>query len=134
MRLACAEELGLPAVSPAAWAALGELYDRVVDSRTAGAAFSPRALADLAGDVGFAADARLAARALAAAPAALPIAASAAAADARRLSREDFSDFMATAAAAAQVDDARLPDYVRVFFLLHMSGIREAAGVAASGR
>lgn len=135
LRLASADELGLPAVSPAAWVALGDLYDNVVGSRSAGSAFSPRELAELAGDVGFAADAKLAARALANGAASTGRSSGdvSAATDARRLSRDEFSDFMATAAAAAQVDDSRMPDYVRVFFLLHMSGMREAAGVASSG-
>ena len=29
------------------------------------------------------------------------------------------------------MDDARVPDYLRVFYLLHTSGLREAAGVPA---
>lgn len=49
------------------------------------------------------------------------------------LSQAEFADIIAAAAAAAQVDDSRVPDYVAVFHMLHMSGIRERAGVAATG-
>ena len=41
----------------------------------------------------------------------------------------EFVEALAAAAAAAAVDDARVADYVDVFYLLHLSGMRETAGV-----
>ena len=32
-----------------------------------------------------------------------------------------------------QVSEARIPDYLGVFYLLHLSGIREHAGVGGTG-
>jgi hypothetical protein len=41
---------------------------------------------------------------------------------------------LAAAAASAGVDEARLGDYLRVFYMLHLSGIREQAGVPGLAR
>ena len=48
------------------------------------------------------------------------------------LQREQFADFLAGAALAAGVPGARIVEYVRVYEHLHLSGLREAAGVAPS--
>ena len=126
LRLACAESLGVVAVSPAAWAALCEMHGRVAAVRSAGTVFTTQALAALAADAGFAGDTALAARALAEAGAGGGAGAAVA------LDVPHFAGYMAAAAAAAQVDDARVADYLKVFYLLHTSGIRESAGVAAT--
>jgi hypothetical protein len=48
------------------------------------------------------------------------------------LRRSEFVDFMAASAAAAGLtDEERISQYLRVFYMLHMSGIREQAGVKA---
>jgi len=46
------------------------------------------------------------------------------------LTRSEFVDVLGTAAADAAIADARILDYLRVFVLLHLSGIRQRAGVA----
>ena len=48
---------------------------------------------------------------------------------AARLTREQFVDFCAASAARAEVDESKVADYVRVFKLLHLSGLKEAAGI-----
>ena len=46
------------------------------------------------------------------------------------LSRREFANFAASAAAAANISEGRLPDYLKVFRLLHLSEVRKSAGVA----
>ena len=48
------------------------------------------------------------------------------------LRRDQFADFLAGAALAAGVPSARIGEYVTVYEHLHLSGLREAAGVAPS--
>lgn len=154
--LACADLMDVTASAPPALRALTGLYDRLSAARpgavaAAGAGagvltFTPVALADLAGDIGFSADLERAQRYLseaaaasaagssssgAAAAGSKPAGAAAGAGPAAAvpLPLPAFVDFMVEAAAASQVDDHRVPDYLRTFYLLHMSGMREAAGV-----
>ena len=138
--LGCAETLGVAFAPPEALEALGSLYDRLVASRAAGGAFSAAALCEVSRDAGFIADEADAAAFLtdcgaAAAAAAAPGAAAAAVpSPPQLLSREHFVDFLAAGALAAGVPAASISDSVRTYALLHLSGIREAAGVAPSGR
>jgi hypothetical protein len=146
--LAAAESMGVMSLPQPAWDALSHLYDTVVGARPAGRAFTPQSLAELSNDIGFSGELERAQRAVEEAaarlPAALqqPAAAQAAAAAGHKpaasssqaavpLSRDQFVDYMASAAAAAQIDSGRIPDYLRVFSLLHLSGMREQAGVRA---
>jgi len=147
--LAAAESMGVMPLPQPAWDALSQLYDTVVGARPAGRAFTPQSLAELSNDIGFSGELERAQRAVEEAaarmPAALqqqPAAPQAAAAAGRKpaasspqaavpLSRDQFVDYMASAAAAAQIDSGRIPDYLRVFTLLHLSGMREQAGVRA---
>jgi hypothetical protein len=132
--LTCAESLGVAVAAPEALEALGGLYDRLVAGRAAGRAFSAAALTEVCRDAGFVADEADAAAFLAdcAFAAAAPAAASAPAGAAAPLRREQFVDFLAGAALAAGVPGARIGEYVQTYELLHLSGLREAAGVPAS--
>jgi len=139
--LACADSLGVAAAAPEALEALGALFDRLAASRAAGRAFSAAALVEVCRDAGFVAEeadaaAFLADCAFAAAPQAATASSAAAAAQPAaapaQLRREQFADFLAGAALAAGVPSARIGEYVRTYEHLHLSGLREAAGVAPS--
>ena len=135
--LAVWECLGVAAVSPPSGAALADLFDGVVAVRESRDAFSPAALAGLCGDLGFLPDEGEAAAFLAecAGRAATPGAPSSAVvplpapAAPVRLTRAQFVDYLSGAAAAGEVDEARVCDYVKVFRLLHLSSVRASAGV-----
>jgi hypothetical protein len=140
LALGATELFGVAPGSAPTVAAIGELFDKVTSSRRSGAVFTPAALAELCSDIGFHGDEAPAAAFLsdlatarqrssgAAAPA------SAAPGSAVQLDRGAFTDYMLCAAAAAEVEEARVGEYLRVFYLLHMSGIREQAGVAPAAR
>jgi len=49
------------------------------------------------------------------------------------LEREEFVQYLAAAASAGQVDEGRVPEYTRLFTMLHLSGMRERGGVASVG-
>jgi hypothetical protein len=131
--LTCAESLGVAVAAPEALEALGGLYDRLVAGRAAGCAFSAAALTEVCRDAGFVADEADAAAFLADCAFASPSAAvPAPPAATAPLRREQFVDFLAGAALAAGVPGARIGEYVQTYELLHLSGLREAAGVPAS--
>ena len=140
--LTSSESLGVTSASTATLEALRGLFDDIITHRSSGPAFTPSALSELVSDIGLTVDEPTAADALADSAAVacgrypmfqtvtegpqvgrlrpLPV----------PLSREEFSDFAAAAAASAGVSEARLPDYIRVFRLLHLSDMRRSAGVA----
>lgn len=127
--LLCGERLGVYAAPPGVLATLGGLFDRLVAARPSGAAFSAAALSEVAAELGFAADEADAAAFLADCAAAAGAPSGAAPV---RVSRGEFVDFMCAAAAHATggvLDEAAVGDYVKVFTMLHLEGIREAAGV-----
>jgi hypothetical protein len=129
--LLCGERLGVFAAPPAVLAALGGLFDRLVAARPSGAAFTAAALADIAVELGFVADEAAAAAFLEDAAAAAGGGAAAAGAPVL-LSRADFVDFMAAAAAQGAgglLEEGKVKDYIAVFSMLHLDGLREAAGV-----
>ena len=127
--LGCAELFGVRALSPAACEALSALYDRIAASTPSRGgsilALSAKELAAISSDIGFSSDI-VRAEACVTDAVARPL--PAAAAGATPLTRAEFVDYMAGAAAAAQIDDTRIEDYLRIYYILHMSGIREAAG------
>jgi hypothetical protein len=135
--LACEELFGVVAAPGTVAAQLGALYDRVVVARGPALAnrFTPTTLAELAGEVGFGADEAAAEAALRDSAAAQGKAVVAAAGTttttaAVPLRRSDFVDFMAaSASASALLDEAKVEEYLKVFQMLHLSGIREEAGV-----
>jgi hypothetical protein len=140
--LAAAESMGVMPLPQPAWDALSRLYDTVVGARPAGRDFTPQSLAELSNDIGFSGELERAQRAVEEAAARSPAWPQAAAAAGHKpavssppaavpLSRDQFVDYMASAAAAAQIDSGRIPDYLKVFSLLHLSGMREQAGVRA---
>lgn len=155
--LAAETRLGISAVSKETYAELCGLFDRLTGARPSGKAFTATALSDLCTDIGFTSDFPRAvetlmnSRAVAEGavqpseealhavkemragrghkltkPALLPLQRLAV-----PLGREEFADCLAAAAVDAQVDEDRIRDYLRVFYLMHLSGIREQAGVAS---
>jgi hypothetical protein len=143
--LGAEEALGVLATEGAATDALAALHRDILDMRRELAAqvaasaqahtiaappdhFSAASLAVLAADIGFQGD-----EAFALAYLQTNCRGGAAVRDAQTyiaLRECDFVDFMSAAAAAAQVSPARVGDYLRVFRMLHLSGMRERAGVA----
>jgi hypothetical protein len=136
--LAADEAFGIVPLSAPALASLCELFDRVVAARPERNAFTAAGLAELAAEIGFGADEAAAAACLAASAAAGSRGAgggggSGGIAATVALRRDEFVDFMASRAAAGGIQEARMADYLRVFYMLHLSGIREQAGVPAVG-
>lgn len=129
---AASASLGVTPASAPSLRALRELFEELAAGRTSGAAFTPAQLLELVNDVGLNADADAAADALAGCAAARAMGKGGGIApDASvALSPDEFADFCVAAAAAASIRDERLPDYIRVFRMLHLSGMRQAAGVA----
>ena len=119
--LACDELFGVAAAPQSVLDEVGALFDRVTASRAGGAQFAPAALAALCVDAGFAADERGAARVLAD-RAALSVSAA-------ELERDDFVDFVLSAALASGVGSDRVAGFLQTYAMLHLSGLREAAGV-----
>lgn len=149
--LSCAENLGVTAVEPAVWDALSGLFDRLLEQQAgqqqvSSLSFTAESLADLSSNIGFSGDIDRARRfvdeaLLRQGRSPLPSVASSTASSPQEekeatksihatFDRSLFVDFLTEAASAAQIDGSRVSDYLRVFFLLHLSGIREAAGVA----
>lgn len=134
--LACEELFGVVAAPGAVAAQLGALYDRIVVARGPALAnrFTPATLSELAGEVGFGADEAAAEAALRDSAAAQGKVWGAAGVGgptaAVPLRKSDFVDFMvASASASALLDEAKVEEYLKVFQMLHLSGIREEAGV-----
>jgi hypothetical protein len=127
VRMAVEETCGVCASTPAVLASFSDLFDRVVAARDAGASFSPAALNELATEIGLGGDAMAAADFLADCGAALR--AGAAPSAPLPLTRSEFIEYMAFAASAGAVRAERVDEYLRVFYMLHLSGIRQAAGV-----
>jgi hypothetical protein len=119
--LACDELFGVAAAPQGVLDAVGALFDRVTASRAGGAQFAPAALAALCVDAGFAADERGAARLLADRAALAGAAA--------ELERDDFVDFVLSTALASGVGSDRVAGFLHTYAMLHLSGLREAAGV-----
>ncbi|RYE99248.1 MAG: hypothetical protein EOO41_01310 [Methanobacteriota archaeon] len=142
--LALAEVCGITAVAPELVDDIGRLYDELsavaAGSDAASRApltFTVASLARLANDLGFYSNASTAYQTLSdsmavASGAVEPLPPASETAAAQRvvpLQRTEFVDFVTAAAAAGQVDESRLADYLRVFRMLHLSGMREQAGV-----
>jgi hypothetical protein len=143
------EVLGVTYVSPAVEERLKELYEKLVASRPAKNAFSAATLAELCNDIGFSADQQVAYACLADSTAVmsglalLPPLPSPPTKDTNAstplsqlpwttpvpLSSSEFINFMSTACSHAQIEEERIEDYLRVYYMLHMSGIKSAAGV-----
>lgn len=158
------EMFGIVPSSQAVLNELSVLYDRVIIARSSRNSFSPLALAELASEIGFSTDDASAATFLAdssavvfgrvklpsqppasaAASSSSPAAPNPALASAEParvpatfavpVSKTEFVDFLASAAAAANLSDEKVAEYLRVFYMLHMSGIREQAGVRPVGQ
>jgi hypothetical protein len=126
--LLCGERLGVFAAPPGVLAALGGLFDRLVAARPSGAVFSATALADVAAELGFVTDEAAAAAFLADCGGA---AGGGAAGAPVRLTQGEFVDFMCAAAAQTfgMLEEAKVKDYISVFAMLHLDGLRAAAGV-----
>lgn len=122
--LAATECLGVAPASGEALAAAYNLFDTLEARHSE--SFTSSTLAGLCADIGFDANESDAARCLADARTAGAVVVG----RSTRLGRDDFADFIVSAAAAADVPDARVADYLRVYALLHLSGMRERAGVS----
>lgn len=107
-----------------------ELFDRVVAHRKAGSFFTAESLADLCQEVGIYCTADDALEFLKDCSTVLtqtnkeigpstPV----------DVLKSEFVDFFTAAAANSEINDDKLLEYLRVFYLLHLSGIRERAGV-----
>lgn len=152
--LAFEERFGLASATADTLDTLGVLYDRVCAARRAsGANFTPQQLSDLLADAGFPLEPDAvssfiaeycAACATSTAPSSIaqvpahgavstPVPTATTPAPAVFISRSEFQDIAALALRTSQVSDERVDDYVRMFFLLHLSGAREAAGVSSVG-
>lgn len=117
-------------------AAFQQLYNELVSARPAGRVFTVEALVDLSRDLGFAADAALAQAFVQDASAVVTRAGSTVAVDAGSsagvaLTAAEFADYLAASAAGAGLSGEAVLQYLQVFHLLHMSGLRESAGVAS---
>lgn len=141
--LTASEALGVTPVSADTAEALGALYDDIIVSRSSGPAFTPAALAELVTDIGLACDEAAATSALAdsAAVASGRYSLAQQEQDASSgspklqqqpvpITRDEFVNVASAAAAAASVGETRLPDYLAVFRMLHLSDARRSAGVA----
>jgi hypothetical protein len=135
--LSVLEICSIAAASATTMSILGDLYDRVKAERVPGDKFSARALTELSKDLGFNDDAVSIARDAvldSMGGRAFPLESD----DSLvvPISKREFVDFLTEAAAAGQLEESRLEEYVKVFYLLHMSGMREAAGlvVGSGGR
>lgn len=149
---------GITPVPRETLAALEEAYDRIVAARGAGPVFTPLALAELAHEIGFSSDEEAAllylveqTGAVARGQVQLPpqllpalqqeakskgsqteastVKSSALTTLAVPVSKSEWVEYMVGAGQAGGVPHARVKEYLEVFYMLHLSGIREAAGV-----